>query len=133
MRRELSDRYSDERITTWRPQPRPVATLERLLGDASKTTENRTSSSTAERAGHHVEASLDLTGVVEPTWQLRFAASIETGTTPTELTQWESNSPTAVVPAVAIDGTSIFVNYLASIFALDSKSGKLLCAHRVIP
>ena len=107
LRRELSDRYSDERITIGGQTATPVATLERLLGDASKTTENRTSSSaTAERAGHHVEPSLDLTGVVEPTWQLRFAASIEAGMTPTELTQWESNSLSSVVPAVAIDGTS---------------------------
>ncbi len=52
LRRELSDRYSDEKITIGGQTATPVATLERLLGDASKTTENRTSSSaTAERAG----------------------------------------------------------------------------------
>ncbi|HKI20244.1 MAG TPA: PQQ-binding-like beta-propeller repeat protein, partial [Isosphaeraceae bacterium] len=69
---------------------------------------------------------LDLSGVVDPAWQLRFAASIEAGMTPTELTQWESNTLSGAVPAVAIDGTSVFVNFLGSIFALDLKSGKLL-------
>jgi len=120
LRRELSDRYSDEKITIGGQTAAPAAMLDRLLGDASKTTDTRTQSS------HPVEAPLDLSGVVDPAWQLRFAASIEAGMTPTELTQWESNTLSGAVPAVAIDGTSVFVNFLGSIFALDLKSGKLL-------
>ena len=46
--------------------------------------------------------------------------------TPLELTQWESNSLSSVVPAVTIDGSKLFANYLGHIFALDLKSGKLL-------
>ncbi len=46
--------------------------------------------------------------------------------TPAELTQWESNSLSVAVPAVTIDGSTLFVNYLGHIFALDLKSGKML-------
>jgi hypothetical protein len=46
--------------------------------------------------------------------------------TPAELGQWESNPLSAVVPAVTIDGSTLFVNYLGYIFALDLKSGKML-------
>jgi outer membrane protein assembly factor BamB len=122
IRRELSDRYSDEKITIGGQTAAPAAMLERLLGDGSKTADTKTSTSSS----HPVEAPLDLSGVVDPAWQLRFAASIEAGMTPPELTQWESNSLSGTVPAVTIDGTSVFVNFLGSIFAVDLKSGKLL-------
>ena len=58
---------------------------------------------------------------------MRFAESVEAGMTPLELTQWESNSLSAVVPAV--DGrrhdavSSIISGHL---FALDLESGKML-------
>ena len=68
----------------------------------------------------------DLADTVDPAWQLRFAESVEAGMTPLELTQWESNSLSAVVPAATVDGTTLFVNYLGHIFALDLPSGKML-------
>jgi outer membrane protein assembly factor BamB len=120
LRRELADRYGDEQITIGGQTAAAPAVLERLLGDASKSKERPTSSS------HPVEPPLDLSKNVDPAWQMRFAASIEAGMTPFELTQWESNGISGTVPAVAIDGTSVFVNFLSSIFALDLKSGKLL-------
>ena len=49
----------------------------------------------------------DLAATVDPAWQLRFAESVEAGMTPLELTQWESNTLSAVVPAVAIDGSTL--------------------------
>jgi outer membrane protein assembly factor BamB len=57
---------------------------------------------------------------------MRFAETVEAGMTAAELTQWESNGLSAAVPAAAIDGSTVFVNYLGFIFALDLKSGKLL-------
>ena len=53
--------------------------------------------------------------------------------TPPELTQWESNPLSAAVPAVAVDGTTLFVNYLGYIFALDLESGKMLWRSGVVP
>ena len=52
--------------------------------------------------------------------------SVEAGMTPLELTQWESNTLSAVVPAATVDGASLFVNYLGHIFAIDLPSGKML-------
>ena len=46
--------------------------------------------------------------------------------TPLELTQWESNSLSATVPAVAVGGSNVYVNYLGFAFALDARSGKML-------
>ncbi len=46
--------------------------------------------------------------------------------TPAELTQWESNALSAVVPATTIDGSTLYVNYLGYIFAVDLKTGKML-------
>ena len=57
---------------------------------------------------------------------MRFADSIEAGMTPQELTQWETSPLSVVVPAVTIEGSSLYANYLGYIFALDLKSGKLL-------
>ena len=120
LRRELADRYSDEKITIGGQTATPAAMLERLLGETNKTPDTRSQSS------HPVEAPLNLAGAVDPAWQMRFAASIEAGMAPIELTQWESNSLSGTVPAVAIDGNSVFINFVGHIFALDLKSGKLL-------
>jgi outer membrane protein assembly factor BamB len=45
---------------------------------------------------------------------------------PLELTQWESNALSAVVPAATTDGSTFFGNYLGHVFALDLKTGKML-------
>ena len=59
---------------------------------------------------------------------MRFAESIEAGMTRLELNQWEANSLSGAVPAVTIDGATLFVNFLGYILALDLDSGKMLCA-----
>jgi len=46
--------------------------------------------------------------------------------TSTELTQWKANPLRAAVPAVAIDGTRLFANYVGNVFALDLAGGKML-------
>ncbi len=46
--------------------------------------------------------------------------------TPIELNQWQANALSIAVPAVAVEGPNLFVNYLGHILALDLESGKLL-------
>ncbi len=69
---------------------------------------------------------LDLSGPVEPLWQVRFADSVEAGMLPVELTQWESHPLSAAVPAAAIGGSTLFLNALGFAFAIDLPSGKML-------
>src|SRR5262249_44065536 len=59
-------------------------------------------------------------------WQLRIAASVTAGMTPTEVSQWEANPFSQVVPAVSVDGPRLFANYLGHVFALDLARGKML-------
>jgi outer membrane protein assembly factor BamB len=63
---------------------------------------------------------------VDAVWQMRFAESVEAGMTPAELSQWESNPLSGVVPAVAVEGPTLFANYLGHAFALDLKTGKMV-------
>ncbi len=72
------------------------------------------------------DAGPDLAGAIDPTWQLRFADSVEAGMTPPELIQWETNPLSIAVPPVAVVGKTLFANYLGHIFALDLASGKML-------
>ena len=69
---------------------------------------------------------LVLSDQVDPIWQMRFGETVEAGMTPVELNQWESNTLSAAVPAVAVDGSRLFANYLSYLFALDLKTGKML-------
>ena len=120
MRAELADRYRDEKVTIGRPDRagrRGAPPTARRGGEAAD-------AGTAARPS--AAAGPDLAREVDPAWQLRIADSIEAGMTPLELTQWESNTLSVAVPAVAVDGSHLFVNYLGHILALDLKSGKLL-------
>ena len=93
--------------------------MKRLVGDDAVASAEK-STSQAEDVGP------DLSGAVDVAWQMRFAESIEAGMTPPELIQWESNTISVAVPAVAIEGSTLYVNYVGHVFALDLKSGKLL-------
>ena len=46
--------------------------------------------------------------------------------TPVELAQWETTSFSGAVPAVAVEGQTLFANYLGHVFAVDLASGKML-------
>ena len=59
-------------------------------------------------------------------WQVRFGDSVTAGMTPVELTQWETTSFSGAVPAVAVEGQTLFANYLGYVFAVDLASGKML-------
>ncbi len=67
-----------------------------------------------------------LSGTVSTAWQVRFGDSVTAGMTPIELTQWDASALSGAVPSVAIQGTTLFVNYLGHVFAVDQDTGKML-------
>ncbi len=121
VRSELSSRFSDERLTLGGQSGAPAELLRRLLAE-----EPAASETSRPEAHRSALPGPDLSRPVDPAWQVRFAESIEAGMTRLELTQWESNSLSSAVPAVTIDGTNLFVNFLGYILAIDLESGKLL-------
>jgi outer membrane protein assembly factor BamB len=120
LRSEIVARHADEKVTLGGQSGTPAELLRRLVGDEVAGADARKSSAQPSGAG------LDLAGAVDPVWQLRFAESVEAGMTPAELTQWESNPLSVVVPAVTVDGSTLFANYLGHAFAVDLKTGKML-------
>ena len=98
----------------------PAELLTRLLGETAGAT------APGEPEPRPDDAGLDVSGPVDAAWQVRFADSVEAGMTPAELTQWRANPLRAAVPAVAIDGTRLFANYLGYVFAVDLAGGKML-------
>ena len=126
VRADLAGRYADETVTIGGQK----ATAGELLKAPHR---RRPELGSGEPSTPAADAGPDLAGSVNVAWQLRFAESIEAGMSPPELTQWESNSISVAVPAVTIDGSTLYANYLGHIFALDLKSGKLLWRLRVLP
>src|SRR4029078_11532192 len=68
----------------------------------------------------------ELAEAVPATWQVRFGASVAAGMTPVELSEWETTSLSGAVPAAAVEGRTLFANYLGHVFAVDLASGKML-------
>lgn len=126
VRAELADRYADETVTVAGQAGRPAELLRRLLGEGRAEVEGNGSAATGGSEPAEKDEGPVLGRSVDPVWQMRFAESVEAGMTPPELTQWESNGLSAVVPAVAVDGSTLLANYLGYVFALDLKTGKLL-------
>jgi outer membrane protein assembly factor BamB len=120
IRSELALRQSGEKLTIAGQTGSPGELLGRFIND------DQTATAAGQPPPRSHDAGLDLAGKVDPIWQMRFAASVEAGMNPAELSQWESNAASAAVPAVALEGSTVYVNYLGSIFALDCRSGKLL-------
>jgi outer membrane protein assembly factor BamB len=120
VRAELTGRYSDEKLTLGGLSGSPAELLRRL------TTDGATEAGAAKAPAGTADPGLDLSGPVDPVWQMRFADSVVAGMTPPELVQWEGNPLSVAVPAVAADGTTLFANYLGHLFALDLNTGKML-------
>lgn len=120
IRTELSGRYADETLSLGGRTGRPAALLDQLVGEAGP------AAPAARAAASAADRDLDPAPGVDPVWQMRFAESVEAGMTAPELVQWESNPISAVVPAVAVEGTRLLANYLGHVFAIDLKTGKLL-------
>jgi outer membrane protein assembly factor BamB len=119
IRTDLKDRHDDETVAVGGESGKPTEVLRKLIGSESTGVTSPVKAQVAETGP-------EIGGTIEPSWQVRFSQSVEAGMTPLELSQWESNSLSAAVPAIATGGSSVFINYLGYAFALDAKSGKML-------
>ena len=120
IRTEMADRYADEVVTIGGRKAKVAEHLRGFLGDPSPAK----GSDPASAATSGPLPALPAT--VSSTWQLRFGASVTAGMTPIEQTQWEATSFSGAVPATAIDGQTLYVNYIDHVFAVDLASGKML-------
>jgi len=121
VRKELAGRFADDPVTIGGRTAKAADHLRSVAGDPGSGAGGPTP--TASAAG---DAPPALGGTVAAAWQLRFGASVTAGMTPLELTQWEANSLSAAVPPVAVEGPTLYANYLGHVFALDLASGKML-------
>jgi outer membrane protein assembly factor BamB len=127
MRTDLRERYASDKVSLGGQTAVAPTLLEKLLKETETTSASSPSGGGTPPSETAAEGGLALSDQVEPIWQMRFGDSVEAGMTPPELTQWEGNTLSAAVPAVAVtEGSKLFANYLGYLFALDLKSGKLL-------
>ncbi|HWE37427.1 MAG TPA: PQQ-binding-like beta-propeller repeat protein, partial [Isosphaeraceae bacterium] len=120
LRRDLADRFADERVTLGGQTARAAELFRRLAGSTADESPARPT------AAPQTIAPPDLSRPVEVAWQVKIAATVEAGMSPPELTQWEANPVSSAVPAVAASGSRLFVNYLGHDLAVDLDSGKML-------
>lgn len=116
IRRDLADRYADEVVAIGGRKAKAAEHLQAALV-APKATAAAISG-----GGPPPE----LADATSSAWRLRFADSVTAGMTDPETTQWESNVLSGAVPPVAIEGNTLYANYLGYILALDLSNGKLL-------
>ncbi|WZO96231.1 PQQ-binding-like beta-propeller repeat protein [Isosphaeraceae bacterium EP7] len=122
VRTDLAERHADEKVTLGGRSGSPAEVLRLLLGEEG---EKALAGPGVAQATPVVPAP-DLGDSATASWQMRFADSVEAGMTPAELVQWQATPLSLVVPAVAVDGSNIYANYLGTIFAIDARTGKLL-------
>jgi outer membrane protein assembly factor BamB len=117
LRAEIEGRYRDEAVdVAGRTEPAPQA-LQRILGpDASPDAAAEAST------GDGPIAPLD--GAV-PAWRFQIAETIEAGMGTIELNQWRAGFLASAAPAAAVDGGTLYLNFLGRILALDLATGKL--------
>ena len=120
LRSEAADRYADEVVTIGGRKAKAAEHLKRILGELAPSKNTDSSSSGSDGPAP------DLAETVSAAWQVRFGASVTAGMTPVELSRWETTSFSGAVPAVAIEGQTLFANYLGHVFAVDLASGKML-------
>ena len=124
------DRYGDEKVDPGRPDG---------AGRPSCSAASSATSIAACRAGEAGIAAPprpgpDLTGPVDPAWQLRFADSVEAGMTPAELTQWEIQPPERRrAGRRRSTGTTLFANYLGLHLRPGPEERQDALAVRVVP
>jgi outer membrane protein assembly factor BamB len=126
IRREVADRYAEERVSLGGRTARASEHLARYLGDAGRAIGPANSAGAAPGAADASESETDLSPADASAWQMRFANSIVAGMTAPELKQWETNPLSGSVPAVAVTKNALYANYLGYIFALNLQSGKLI-------
>ena len=121
VRADLKAKHDDESVTMGGRSGKPTEVLSRLISEDGPGDGKATGTAPAS-----ADPGPELGGQVERAWQVRFADSVEAGQTPLEHTQWDSNSLSMAVPAIAAGGPTLFVNYLGYALALDAKTGKML-------
>ena len=119
---EAADRYADEVVAIGGRKAKAAEHFKRIASELSAAKKTNTDPPSAGGDG----PAPDLAATVPAAWQLRFAASVTAGMTPVELAQWEKTSLSGAVPAVAIEGQTLFANYVGYVFAIDLASGKML-------
>jgi outer membrane protein assembly factor BamB len=123
VRAELADRYKGDKAAIGGETGPPAELLRRLLEadpPAALADESAAPAPSASRPP------IDLGRAVEPDWQFRIAESIEAGMTAPELNQWRSNNLSDAKPVVAVEGSTLYANYLGYVLAIDLEGGKLL-------
>lgn len=120
IRAETADRYADEVVMIGGRKAKVTEHLQGILGDLG----SAKSSDPASAASDGPPPAIADT--VAASWQLRFGASVTAGMTPVELSQWETSSFSGAVPFVAVEGQTLYANYLGHVFAVDLASGKML-------
>jgi len=117
--REVAERHAGEVVVLGGRKGPASEHLRRARGESGPASGTPRAASTGGLSPEFVDP-------VAPSWELRFGASVMAGMSPAETTQWESNPLSLAVPRAAIDGGTLFANYLGHVFALDLASGKML-------
>lgn len=130
LRRDLADRYADEKVTIGGRTASATESLKQVLNESgpapASATPPHSPPGAATVAASSSEPELKLAESVPADWQMRFGESVVAGMTPQERTQWDSNRLSGSVPAVTVEGNTLYANYLGYVFALDLETGKLL-------
>jgi len=126
LRRDMADRYADEKVSIGGRKATVAEHLDRLLAKEGPTIGNAALSSptTGSPKESGAVTSLALNG--SAAWQLRFGESIVAGMSPPEKIQWDSNPLSGAVPSVTVDGETLYANLLGYEFALNLKNGKMI-------
>jgi outer membrane protein assembly factor BamB len=132
IRRDLAERYADERISLGGRMASAAEHLARYLNDEHGPKDPPRSDSAASGFSAPSSSSVasavvpDLSQSVPAVWQMRFAQSVVAGMTTPERTQWDTNPLSAAVPAVVVEGSRLYANYLGYVFAVNLDTGKLI-------
>jgi len=117
--REVADRHAGEVVSLGGRKAPASEHLRKALGEPGPAA-SASASAAPTRPGP------ELVDPVAPAWQVRFGGSVMAGMSPAETTQWEANSFSLAVPRTAIEGATLFANYLGHVFAVDLGTGKML-------
>jgi outer membrane protein assembly factor BamB len=126
IRHDLQERYANEKVSIGGRVAPAAEHLARYLSDERGSTDPATSESKSASSVEAPAIEPDLSRTVPASWQVRFGESVIAGMTPAERTQWESNPLSAAIPAVAVNGSLLYANYLGYIFAVNLETGKLI-------
>jgi outer membrane protein assembly factor BamB len=118
IRDELASRFADEVVSIGGRKAKAADHLRHLFGQGASSGPGEGSSPASEGPPPAFK--------VASAWQFRFGDSVTAGMTPLEATQWEANSLSFAVPRVAIEGSTLYANYLGFVFAMDLVRGKML-------